>query len=623
MLQEMRKYTKSWISSLFLGALMVSFALWGIADIFKGGGDGSAFSIGSTSVPIQAFQRDFQNQTRRLATALPPDEQKLLGQQVLDRLTTTTALDLVAGDLGLTASDARVRDEIQSIPQFNGPLGSFDHDAFIAAINRIGFSEAEFIEQARHDAARAQLLRGVQGGFIMPADYARAIYAFINETRAAEYIVLSPAALGNVPGPSDAELAAYVKAHPDRFSTPEFRSVGVAWLSVDEIAPTIPITDKQIQDEIDAHRDVYITDEKREVEQLSFKSEAEAKAAKARLTGGKTFEALAADLKVAPTDYKLGDVVKADLDAGSPRATAAFSLPAGGISDPLKGPFGWVLLHVVKITPGSAKSHDEVKQALQRQTAWAKITDMANAYRDDVSNGDSIEVAARKAGLHYTHIAAMDAKGNGPDGNKAAPFINDGLLAEIAKADIGDDGDPFPTNDGHYFAVKVEGVTPPKPKPFDAVRAEATASWLAEKRAALLRVKAQALTAQANRDHTLAKIAAGLGLPVQASPALSRTTDKGQFNAQLVTALFAAPPGGVIFMPAADGTFVIARVSGIAHPAPAPGDMQFAQGVSQVSGEIANDLSTAMAKAEQESEGLSVNQKLIDQTVSGNQGAGP
>ena len=623
MLQEMRKYTKSWISSLFLGALAVSFALWGIADIFKGGSDANAFTVGSTSVPIQVFQRDYQNQTRRLGTVLPPEGQKILGQQVLDRLTLTTSLDLVATDLGLTVSDTRIRQEIQSIPEFNGPLGNFDHDTFLSAINRAGFNEADFVELTRHEEARSQLLRAVQGGFIMPADYARAIYSFVNETRAAEYVVLTPAALGNIPGPSDAELAAYVKAHPDRFSTPEFRSVGIAWLGVDEVAPTIPITDKQIQAEIDAHREVYITDEKREVEQLSFKSEAEAKAAEARLTGGKTFEALAADLKVQPADYKLGDIVKADLDAASPRAAAAFTLAAGGTSAPVKGPFGWVLLHVVKITPGSAKSHDEVKTALQRQTAWGKITDMANAYQENVGNGDSLEVAARKAGLHYTHIAALDAKGNGPDGKKAAPFINDELLAGIAKADIGDDGDPFPSKDGHYFAVKVEGVTPPKVKAFDAVRAEATASWLAEKRTALLRAKAQALVAQAMRDRTLAKVAASLGLPVLSSPALGRSTDKGVFNAQLVTALFAAPPGGALFEPGPDGTIVIARVSGIAHPAPAPNDTQFAQGVGEVSGAIANDITYSLARAEQDSEGLSVNQKLIDSTISGTSGAGP
>src|SRR5215813_4186752 len=66
MLQEMRKYTKSWVSSLFLGALALSFAVWGIADIFRGNADTTVFSVGSTSVPVEMFAREYHNQMRRL-----------------------------------------------------------------------------------------------------------------------------------------------------------------------------------------------------------------------------------------------------------------------------------------------------------------------------------------------------------------------------------------------------------------------------------------------------------------------------------------------------------------------------------------------------------------------------
>ena len=58
------------------------------------------------------------------------------------------------------------------------------------------------------------MLRAVEGGFVMPADYARAIFSFINEARAAEYVTLSPAQAGDIAPPGEAVLTAYVKAHP-------------------------------------------------------------------------------------------------------------------------------------------------------------------------------------------------------------------------------------------------------------------------------------------------------------------------------------------------------------------------------------------------------------------------
>jgi peptidyl-prolyl cis-trans isomerase D len=620
MLQEMRKYTRSWVASAFLGALALSFALWGVADIFRGRSDTSAFTIGSTVVPIEAFQRDYRNQASRAGIALPPEEQKILGEQVLERMTELTALDSLGDDLGLTASDARVRAVIQTAPQFNGPLGSFDRETFLQAITRVGYSEKEFVELVRRDTARDQLVTAVQGGFVMPGDYARAIYSFVNETRAVEYVVLTAAMLGNIAPPSDAELQAYVKAHPEKFSTAEYRSVDMVTIGADDLAPTIAVSDKDIAKEIADHRSEYVVDEKREIEQINFKTEDEAKAAKAALDGGKTFEALAADRKLKDADFKLGDVTKTDLGFNPAGADAAFALPAGATSAPVKGPFGWVLMHVVKITAGSAKSNDEVKQALQRKIAWGRIQDMMNAYGEEIDNGASMAVAAKKAHLNFLHIPAVDAKGNGPDGKKVLPSDSEALLDAIAKAEIGDEGDTFPTPDLHYFAIRVNGVTPPKLKAFDAVRADALKAWTEDKRLALLKARAQDLTAKANKDHALAAAAAAAGAPVQSSPALKRQTNEGLFKANVVTAIFAAAPGGAVQVPVDGGGIMIARVTGIAHPPPTPGDMQFLQGAQEISRAISGDLTRLLAKAIEAKKGFTVNQRMIDQTVSGNGG---
>ncbi len=177
-----------------------------------------------------------------LGGTLPPDQAKLLGQQILDRMMEGTALDNLTASLGLTASDARVRQQIQSIPQFAGLSGTFDHDAFLRAINQAGYTEDEFVAAIRKDEARTQMVQAVQAGFIMPADYARAIFSFVTEVRAADYVVLTSKALGPIAPPSNTVLAAYVAAHPGRFSTPEYRAVSYASLSLTDVMATITVT---------------------------------------------------------------------------------------------------------------------------------------------------------------------------------------------------------------------------------------------------------------------------------------------------------------------------------------------------------------------------------------------
>ena len=61
MLQEIRKYAKSWVSSVFWARLALSFALWGIADIFRGSADTTVYSLGSTQIGVDLFAREYRN----------------------------------------------------------------------------------------------------------------------------------------------------------------------------------------------------------------------------------------------------------------------------------------------------------------------------------------------------------------------------------------------------------------------------------------------------------------------------------------------------------------------------------------------------------------------------------
>ena len=619
MLQEMRKYAKSWVSSIFLGALALSFAVWGIADVFRGSPDTDVFTLGSTTVGVDTFQQEYRDALRSAGVALPPDQAKAMAQHVLDTMTLRTALDVLAQRLGLTVADARLQQQIQAIGAFSGPLGTFDHDKFVAVLAQHGYSEASFVARSRQDTARTQLIRSVEGGFALPEGYARGIFAYIDEQRAVQYITLTGAQAGTVAPPSDAALSAYVAAHPDAFSTPEYRAVSYAGITVDELAPGMTPTPKQIQDEIDANRAKYIKPEKRELEQIKFASEADAAAAKAELDSGKTFDQLATERKQQAGDYKLGEVVKDDLDPA--RAAAFFALPPGGVTAPVKSTFGWVLMHVGKITAGSSTSTDEIKAIVQKQLAQAKIVDMDNVYTDAVGGGASIEEAAHKAGMHYVHIAAVDAQGLAPDGSKAISPANPELVAAIFKAEVGEDGDPFSTQDGSSFAVRVDGVTPPKVKPLEAVRAQATDRWTAEQKAGALKAKAAALATRANLEGSLAGVAASAGVTVQSSEALNRGTNTGVFTAPVTAAIFKAAPGATVAATADGDTYIVARVTGVAHPEPPPNDLRYMQGASQFGSEVASDITLTLAKAIEKKEGLTVNQKMVDTTV-GNSGTG-
>ncbi len=629
MLQQMRAFSKSWISSLFLGALALSFVAWGIGDIFKlGGNDNSVVTVGSDAIPAQVFSRDYRNflrmQSQQMRRQITTEEARKmgLGQMALDRMINRTALDHVVDELHLTVGDADVSANVRTMSAFNGPLGTFDRQTFQRVMQQQGYGEDEFIAGIRGDMQREQLLDPISIGFQIPLGYVRALFAFSTETRAAEYVVLSQKSLAAIPPPTDAQLTAFVKAHETRFSTPEYRDVSYAEIGPEDVEGGLKVTDEQLHQAYDADKAKYVVPEKRDVEQITFRDEAGAKAAKAKIDGGMSF-ADAAKAQGAAVD-NLGTVVQADL---ADRGTAVFALADNGVSAPLKNFSGWVLMHVTKITPGSSKSFDDVKEDIRKdqlnQLAQAKIVDVLNGFTDAVSSGASLKEIAKKTGMRFGHIAAVDAQGLAPDGSRVALPPDADLLKQIFAADVGETGDPFALKDGHSYAIDVNGVTPPKLKPLSAVREQATREWMAEQAAHQLEAQAAALTKQAQREGNLTAIAQKIGAPVQSGPAMSRQQQLSDlFSPQLSASIFRQAPGGITYGPTADRQgMIIARVTGISHPQIPADNPMVQRGFQQIAGQFQEDIILGLAQAARDKQGVKINQKLVDQTVGGEGGS--
>jgi peptidyl-prolyl cis-trans isomerase D len=622
MIQWMHTLSKSWMATLLMGGLTLSFVAWGIADVFTGVSTAGVATVGGTDISTQEFQRTYRNflrnQSQQMGTEITPEmAQKMgLGQVALQQMVSRTALNNEAQQLGLTASDAAVVQNVRAMAPFRGTLGQFDRPTFIQAVQTAGYSEQQFLDEVRQDMTRDQLTQAVEGNFLVPSTYAQAIFQYINEKRAADYVILSPEQAGDVPVPSDAVLSAYVKAHAERFSTPEYRDADYAAIAPTDVLGAITVTDAQIQQDYDAHKSTYIVPEKRDVQQIEFKTQAEAQAGRAKIQAGTKFEDLAAQRGLKPDQISLGSLAENELPDAD-RAKAIFALPQDEVSQPIKTGFGgYALVRVTKITPGSSKLladvKEDIRKSLQTQLAANKLVDAVNSYTEAHSAGNDLKAAAKKSGMTFVHLGAVDSTGLKPDGSKAEVPADAEFLPALFKGEVGEDTDPFPTKMQAYYVLHVNGVTPPKLKPMDQVRAQAVADWTNEQRGQLLATKAQALAAQAAKDKSLDGIAKQLKVAIQHSPALARNTNDTMFSSDLVARLFTAAPGGIEYgVQGLSGNYVIARVSGISHPQVNPADHGFQPIVGRVSQQVAQDFSLNAANAGRTRQGVKINEKLL------------
>ena len=236
---------------------------------------------------------------------------------------------------------------------FRGATGQFDPTIFARLLQTAGYSEQAFTDEVRGDMTRRQLTGTVEGNFVMPPGYAQALFLYLNERRAADYVIVTPESLGPIAPPDVATLAAYVKANPQRFSTPEYRDVDFAEIGPEDLLGQVTVTDAMISQDYDAHKSTYVVPEKRDVQQIEYSNEADAAAAKAKIDAGTPFQALALAKGIKPAELSLGSLAKADM-ADPARADAAFALSLNQVSQPVKSAFGgYVLMRVTKITPGN------------------------------------------------------------------------------------------------------------------------------------------------------------------------------------------------------------------------------------------------------------------------------
>ncbi|GAA0534140.1 peptidyl-prolyl cis-trans isomerase D [Rhizomicrobium palustre] len=624
MLQEMRKYSKSKLANVLLGILALSFVSWGAGSWMYGNTDTSVAKVGGVAIDQQDFRRDYANMVRNEANrrgeaTLSPEEAKQLkiADAVLDQKVNSLAIDNVVHKLGLTASDAQVVAMIHRIPAFSGLTGQFDRATFQKTIERIGYTEQGFIELMRADTARIQLIQAIEGGFRVPGGYAKLLYTYLAEARAADYIVVDAKSLGTIPTPSDAVLQAFVQAHANAFSTPEYRDVTYAYLTPEDVAPTVKVTDEQIKQAYDEAKDTYNVPEKRDVQQLNFTSEAAAKAAAEKAKTG--FDQLTNEKGEKPVTQSAMSPV--DLDPAISKVV--FALPKDGISQPLKTPAGaYAIFKVTAITPGISKSldsvKDEIRTKLAQELAVAKLTDVSNAYTDASSGGMSMADAAKKVGMKSGRVNAMDANGFAPDGQKAAAPDDQEFRNIAFHAEAGEEGDPQQTSKGAIYVALVNSVTAPKVKPLDQVRDKALAAWTEVERARLLKKKAQDLAAEANREKSLDNAAKSIGASVQKSPRLTRQTNDDTFSDALVASLFAAKPGETVQGPKGkSGDYIVARVTGIAHPQvpdKGPGLLALVQGLSGQVGSTVTESYVAEQKAVQK---VTYNRKNLDSAAGG------
>jgi peptidyl-prolyl cis-trans isomerase D len=550
MLRGIRKASANRLGRAVMGAVMgllaLSFAVWGINDIFRGFGRSTLAKIGGTEIPIEQFRQTYNERLqqigRQIGHPLPPEQAKAIGldRQVLGELVAEAGLDQRARQMRLGLSDAEIVRRITGDPTFRGPTGRFDRGRFEQLLRDAGYSEERFVTEQRRVMLRRQIIDSLSGDLPVPKAWLEAINQFQNEERSIEYVTLGPAQAGDIPPPTADELNKYFEERKILFRAPEYRKIETVAVTPAEITKWMEISDAEIKAAFEEHRSRYLTPERRHIEQMVFPNMQEAEAAEARLKDGLTFAALATERSLKDQDIDLGTVPKSEI-IDPAVADAAFALQDGEVSAPVKGRFGAVIVTVLKIEPEDTKSladvTPQIRIDLASGRAKAEVQSLHNKIEDERAGGATLEQAARKSKASVVTYD-LDRSGRSPDGKPVSNLPHaDQVVGAAFASDVGVDNEPVEA-DGGYIWYSVTGITPARDRTLDEVKSEVEARWRQDEIASRLKTKAAELLDKLKSGTALDAVAKADGLNVGTADKLTRGKAANGIPAKVVATIF-------------------------------------------------------------------------------------
>ena len=179
MLRGIHKASSTWVGkgimAVIMGGLIISFAIWGIGDIFRGFGANSVAKVGGTEISIEQFRQYYNDQLQRISRqagrSITPDQARAIGldRQLIGQLVAETTLDEQAKTLRLGLSNADIAQRIVTDQNFLGINGQFDRARFEQTIRQAGFTEARYVTEQRNVLLRRQIAQSISGDLKVPS----------------------------------------------------------------------------------------------------------------------------------------------------------------------------------------------------------------------------------------------------------------------------------------------------------------------------------------------------------------------------------------------------------------------------------------------------------------------
>lgn len=584
MLDRMRRH-RAWLK-WSLALVVLAFVVFYIPDFLQSQdgsgapGAGAVARVNDRVITAADFTRVYNTQMQAYRSAyganMNPQLLKQLGldRQILQQLIDEEAAATEAERLGLTASDAEVRERILSLPAFQ-ENGQFVGEARYKAILRMQrppLTHGEFEENIRRSIVLDKLRSALTDWVTISDQEIEQEYRRRNEKVKLEFVALTADRFREGITATDDEVKAHFEGNKEAFRIGERRKIKYAVVDVQQVRERVNVTAQDVQRYYNQNIDQFTTPEQVRASHILLKTEGKDEAAVRAQAEKVLAEAKApnADFAALATKYSEDEASQArggDLDFFSRGRMvpefeqAAFALAPNTVSDLVRTPFGFHIIKVTEKREGATRPIEEVREQLTEQIKWeraqAQAADLAARVSGQVKSAADLDRLAAANGLKvqesafFTRDEPIPGLGPSPEVSAEAFELQEGQTP----------GEPLRTPQG-YVVMVVTGREASRLPGLEEVQDRVRDAVITQKAVAAARQKASEVAAAIKGGTPMPAAAKAAGVEVKTTELIARGTALPEIGASpaVESAVFGLQAGAVTDVITTPTAAVVARV---------------------------------------------------------------
>lgn len=407
---------------IFVALIGLAFALGDVtgSGSFGGLSQGHVAQVGSQKIGLGELQDSVENRLRAEQRQNPTlDRSRFVDSggldSTLEQLVNRYALALFGSEYGVSVSEKLINQEILKIPGAVGSDGKFNQAAFAAFLQNLSLTEKMVRDDFRQNFYARQLLSTAAPGAKAPAGMALPYASLDLEKRAGQVAIISSSAFIPTNPPSDAVLNQYYRANSVRYTVPEKRAISYALFDASVVDAKAAPSTEEIAAFYKENAGKYTATQARDIAQLVFPTQAAAKAASDKITGGKSIDAVAQELGLSVT--RTAGATRDTLSKSASKAVsdAVFAGVQSGVSVPARGSLGYYVVSISAINNIAARPltavSAEIAAELKEQKKLELLGDLTAEIENAFDEGSTLADIAKGQGLKVETSPKLLANG--------------------------------------------------------------------------------------------------------------------------------------------------------------------------------------------------------------------